>query len=427
MVRNQISSLNMNTKFKRTPIGDLPVDWEVMHLAEVADIYGGGTPDTANPEFWDGEVHWATPTDITALKSNFISSTKNKITEEGLKNSSAKLLPANSILMTSRATVGYCAINTVPMATNQGFANFVSGDKINNKYLLYLLISKRKDIERLGAGSTFLEVSKSSLKKVLIQVPDKKEQQSIAEILESVDTAIEKSSAVIEKTKQLKNGLMQQLLTRGIGHKEFKKTPIGEIPKGWELKKLGQLCLGKPEYGANVSALEYQKNLPRYIRITDIRDDGNLIQGDPKSIKKEDAIPYMLNEGDFLFARSGATVGKTYLYRKSNGECAFAGYMIRFRLDKSQLLPEYLFQLTHSDYYYQWVKGMLRAGAQPNVNATEYSELNIAVPPTNEQEQILGVLSAYDKMFQNEEDNAEKYSLLKMTLMQLLLTGKIRV
>jgi type I restriction enzyme S subunit len=169
------------------------------------------------------------------------------------------------------------------------------------------------------------------------------------------------------------------------------------------------------------------KSLPRYIRITDITEDGELLTSTWQSIKREFAEPYILKEGDFLFARSGATVGKTYWYRNRDGECAFAGYMIRFKPNPMQLLPDFLFQYTHSNFYYNWVKGMLRAGAQPNINAQEYSNMPLPRPLINEQKQIADILSSIDNELQKEANHKKRLELLKKGLMQVLLTGKIRV
>lgn len=200
-------------EFKNTPIGKIPKEWKVMQLEEVSDIYGGGTPDRTNIKYWDGNISWATPTDITSLKTNHINTTKERISEEGLKNSSATLIQEGGVLMTSRATIGYCAINTVPMTTNQGFANFVCHKEMNNQFLVYLLTAIRTKIERLGAGSTFMEVSKSALKKLLIQVPSIPEQEEIVRIISSLDESIEKENIYHQSVLQLKSTLMQLLLT----------------------------------------------------------------------------------------------------------------------------------------------------------------------------------------------------------------------
>ena len=112
--------------YKKTKIGWLPEDWEVKSISEIGRIYSGGTPDTNNPKFWHGDIYWCIPTDITALNGRrYLAKTKSKITEEGLRNSSAFLLPANSVIVCTRATIGEAAINSIPMATNQGFKSIV--------------------------------------------------------------------------------------------------------------------------------------------------------------------------------------------------------------------------------------------------------------------------------------------------------------
>ncbi len=206
---------------------------------------------------------------------------------------------------------------------------------------------------------------------------------------------------------------------------KFKDTPIGKIPVDWEANRLGELCIGKAEYGANAPAVERDNNLPRYVRITDINDNGRLLTSTWQSIDRKVAEPYILRKGDFLFARSGATVGKTYLYRTADGECAFAGYLIRFRPDPSKLLPDLLFHFTHSNAYYQWVKGMLRAGAQPNINGKEYSDLILPLPPLPEQKKIAEILTTVDDAIEETDRIIEKTKELKKGLMQKLLTRGI--
>jgi len=206
----------------------------------------------------------------------------------------------------------------------------------------------------------------------------------------------------------------------------YKESTIGPIPKEWEVKHLGECCKGKLQYGANASSIDYDPSLPRYIRITDITEDGNLLQSDRKSIPIEKANGTLLNEGDFLFARTGATVGKTYLHCLSAEVHAFAGYLIRFVPDRKILLSEYLKFFTETQRYWNWVKNTTRAGAQPNINGQEYSSLKIPCPPIHEQKSIVSVLSLW-------QDNTNKLRQLilakrkfKRALMQQLLTGNRR-
>lgn len=202
----------------------------------------------------------------------------------------------------------------------------------------------------------------------------------------------------------------------------FKKTKIGLVPRDWAIKALGDLCNGKPEYGANSPALDFNPNYPRYIRITDIRENGTLSKVNIKSISPEDGEKYVLEEGDILFARSGATVGKTYLYNPKDGYAAYAGYLIRFKPKKQELLPFYLKHFTHSSYYFNWVKNMLRAGAQPNINAKEYASLLIPLPSVKEQQKIVMILNSMNEIIEKTEAIIEQTEKIKEGIMQQIFT-----
>ena len=190
-------------------------EWEEKRLAELADIRSGGTPSTTQPQFWDGGVMWCTPTDITALNgSKYLSNTSRTISAEGLRVSSAEIIPTHSIVMTSRATIGECAINTVPMTTNQGFKNFVPFDSVDAEFLYYLLTTQRAGFIGLCSGSTFLEIGKTQLSGYQVQVPKTKpEQTAIATILSDMDTELAALDTRLAKARQIKQGMMQELLT----------------------------------------------------------------------------------------------------------------------------------------------------------------------------------------------------------------------
>lgn len=205
----------------------VPEGWVQGELAEFCDVVGGGTPDRNNPDFWGGDIPWVSPTEITGNTSKYISQTKEKITEIGLEKSSAKLHPAGTLLMTSRASIGFVAINTVPMATNQGFQSLRCKKKVLVDFLYQYIIWSRPQLERLAAGSTFAEISSANVKRMTVCFPSVEQQQKIATILSSVDNVIEKTRTQIDKLKDLKTGMMQELLTKGIGHTEFKDSDLG--------------------------------------------------------------------------------------------------------------------------------------------------------------------------------------------------------
>ena len=190
-------------------------EWGIKRLDEVAEIRSGGTPSTTQPHLWDGDVPWCTPTDITALNgSKYLRQTARTITAQGLKQSSAELIPANSVVMTSRATIGECAINAVPVATNQGFKNFVPFPGSNGEFLYYLLQVKKQDFISLCGGSTFLEIGKTQLGTFEVCLPNARaEQTAIAAILADMDTELAALEAKLTKARQIKQGMMAALLT----------------------------------------------------------------------------------------------------------------------------------------------------------------------------------------------------------------------
>ncbi len=191
----------------------MPEGWVEYTLEQLGQVVGGGTPASDICEYWGGSVMWATPTEITNLTSRYIDKTLRTITEEGLQRSSAKLHPTGTILLTSRASIGYLAINLVPMATNQGFQSIRPNEKLDVEYGYQLLLQNRSNLERLSAGSTFLEISSKEINKFKLPIPPLPEQKKIASILTSVDEAIEATRKQIEKLQDLKKSLMQDLLT----------------------------------------------------------------------------------------------------------------------------------------------------------------------------------------------------------------------
>lgn len=199
---------------RQTELGCVPEDWEVVELEKVAEIKSGGTPSTNRSEFWNGHILWCTPTDITSLSGKYLSDTNRKITEMGLNNSAAELLPIGSVLMTSRATIGECAIVKRPMTTNQGFKNFICNRTVNNEFLYYLLSSQKDKFIELCNGSTFLEISTTQVRKFKITIPKSTtEQTAIAQLLSDMDAEIELLECRLKKTQALKQGMMQTLLT----------------------------------------------------------------------------------------------------------------------------------------------------------------------------------------------------------------------
>lgn len=188
-------------------------EWKVKKIGECAEILQGGTPNTFNSIYWNGDIIWVTPSDISKLKQLFIDSSEKTISIEGLNNSSAKLLPKGTILLCTRATIGYLAIADKPMATNQGFKNLVCNSSVDNIFMAYLLSTKRQEMEANAIGSTFLEISKTVLSNMEVCIPSINEQQAIAQILTDMDDEISALQKKLDKVRRIKQGMMAELLT----------------------------------------------------------------------------------------------------------------------------------------------------------------------------------------------------------------------
>lgn len=194
------------------------------------------------------------------------------------------------------------------------------------------------------------------------------------------------------------------------------------LPSKWSQRSLRSVCLSDGEYGANVPKRQFDPVLPRYIRITDISSEGTLLNDEPASISEENAADYLLNDGDILLARSGATVGKSYMHVSTNERCAFAGYLIRFRPNRTEVVPEYLRQFFQSSKYWLWVRDTQRALAQPNINATEYGSLPVPVPPLPEQRKIAAILSSVDDTIEKTKSVIDQLGIVQKGLIDELLT-----
>ena len=199
------------------------------------------------------------------------------------------------------------------------------------------------------------------------------------------------------------------------------------IPEDWEVQTLGDGCLKKGEYGINAAAVKCSEVLPTYLRITDIDDNGNYSAIKKASVDDENSNSFVLRIGDIVFARTGATVGKTYLYNERDGKLVFAGFLIRFRPNEKQLLVQHLKYFTDTKIYWDWVKTISMRSGQPGINAAEYGSLKIPLPPLPEQRAIAQLLSTWDTAINKSNQLIAQKQLHKKWLMQNLLTGRLRL
>lgn len=243
--------------FKKTEVGMIPEDWEIKQINEIGEVVGGGTPKTKIEEYWLGDISWITPKDLSGYSQRFIYNGKRTITQLGLKNSSAKLLPKGTVLFSSRAPIGYVAIAGKDMTTNQGFKSIICNDNVvYNLFLYYLMKQKKTDIEMIAGGSTFKEVSGKMVKEFRILLPPLSEQKAIANILSTLDEKIEVNNQINKNLEEMAQAIFDNIFPNiAVGD-----TTIGEYitPKrGKSLLSKNAICGEVPVIAGGLSPSVY--------------------------------------------------------------------------------------------------------------------------------------------------------------------------
>ena len=392
----------------------LPEGWRRVKLGEIAEILTGATPLRERMEYWNnGTIPWLTNEEVEEDKINYIRDTKEKITEVALKRTNVKLIPEDSVILSLTASVGKVAINKVKLTTNQQFNAFiVSKQRAFPLFVGYYLLFSKENIKMLAGLTTFDFIGRTTISNFQILLPPLPEQRKIAEILETVDNAIEKTAKIIEKYKRIKQGLMQDLLTRGIDENgqirseethRFKDSPLGRIPEEWEVVELG--CVGDIIYGEGLRQELYEPDGDTLVFGT-----GGIIgraklfldRGPALVIPRKGSITsvfYIQEDQKFW------VIDTAFYLKPKNGYCKF----IYFTLCNMNL--ELLNEAT----------------GVPSLSRENIKSIQIPLLPLPEQHRIASILSQIDEAIEKEQKYKEKLERIKQGLMEDLLTGKVRV
>ncbi|HIF9446715.1 TPA: restriction endonuclease subunit S [Photobacterium damselae] len=268
-----------------------------------------------------------------------------------------------------------------------------------------------------------------------ILLPPYDEQEEIASFLDSktreLDRLIELKRTFVSKLKQQRISTISNVITQGIQPgvptKESNTALLGDIPVHWSTRRLKYLSSEPMKYGANEAAELTERDLPRYIRITDVKSDGTLHEHTFRSLDESIAMPYLLQEGDILLARSGATVGKSFLYKKEWGEAAYAGYLIRFRTEPSLISYGFLYHFLNSKQYWNNINSTLIQATIQNFSAEKYANIDVPLPPLQEQKEIEDYLAVellkIDNMVEKTNIAIEKLKEYRASLVTSAVTG----
>ncbi|MCA0235377.1 MAG: restriction endonuclease subunit S [Bacteroidetes bacterium] len=320
------------------------------------------------------------------------------------------------------------------------YVNIVPKENINSKYYYYyfLLQDFNKYLFSQGTGirTTLTRGQFGALKIVL---PNYEEQIAIARFLDyklsKINRFIRKKKQLIQLLNEQKAAIINQAVTKGLDPNAPMKDSgvewLGEIPEHWEVRRLKFLIRGKLKYGANEPGGNFILDAPRYIRITDFDNNGNLKSNTICSLEFTLAEPYLLKEGDILFARSGGTVGKTFQFKNYNGQACYAGYLIKAEPNLDKILSDYLFIYTNSGVYNQWKNFIFNKATIENIGADKYANLPVIVPKPSEQLQIVAHIETETALLTTTISKIEKEIALveeyKTALIAEAVTGKIDV
>ncbi|MDO9139624.1 MAG: restriction endonuclease subunit S [Methylobacter sp.] len=312
---------------------------------------------------------------------------------------------------------------------------------IKPEFLKYYLLSS--DFIDVVDGSTYgskmPRANWDFIENLSVLLPHLDEQIKIADFLDhkttQIDRLIEKKKALIEKLNEKRIALITQAVTKGLNPDTPTKPSgvewLGEVPEHWQVRRLKLLAVEPLKYGANEAAEFTDRDLPRYIRITDVREDGTLHDETFRSLPEDTAEPYLLDEGDILLARSGATVGKSFQYEKSWGIAAYAGYLIRFRADSGLINSTYAYFFFKTASYWANINSTLIQSTIQNFSAEKYSNIVMPLPPMDEQHTIVDFVivekSKIDRMEQKVREAITKLEEYRTALITAAVTGKIDV
>lgn len=221
------------------------MEWKEVTLSELGTIVGGATPSTKITSFYDGNIPWLTPKDLSVNDNKYIFRGERNITEEGFKSCSCKMLPKGSILFSSRAPIGYVAIAANDMCTNQGFKSVIPNEETDSEFLYYLLKYNKNNIASQGSGTTFAEVSGKTMKEIEVVVPkEKDDQRRIASILSSLDRKIELNNKINADLEEMAQAIFKNWFVDFEPFKDgkFVDSELGMIPEGWKVGSLGDFC-----------------------------------------------------------------------------------------------------------------------------------------------------------------------------------------
>lgn len=381
-------------------------------LSDVADIIGGGTPDTKKQEFWNGNIPWITPKDLSSYNYRYISNGERNITKKGLENSSARILPQGSILLTSRAPIGYIAIAQNELCTNQGFKSLILKENNCPLFFYYLLKNNIKYIINMSSGSTFPEISGSQVKNLEFNIPDLTTQEKIARVLSSLDDKIELNNKINQNLEQQAQAIFNTYIAKYSSTKYKVKDVILTANTGADAIQKAPI-------------VDYDTGI-RCVRVGDLSNNRNFWQWGFTKVTNDVFEQYQLKRDDIIVTRT-ATLGLNRLITE-NLNAVYNNGLIRITVDNNKIFPLLLYQHFQTKDFFNYISRIeSETSVRPNMKINYLLDYEFSYLKLTEQNELVKILTPLLQTVEINNVENEKLTQLRDTLLPKLMSGEIDV
>ena len=404
----EIKKINLSLEFKYYKIND------------IGEVVSGGTPSTSKNEYWYGDIGWITPKDLSSYDDIYISRGERNISSEGLNNSSAKLVPKNTVLMTSRAPIGYIAIANNELSTNQGFKSLICNEKIcHYKYFYYWLKLNIKYIINNSNGSTFKEISGGTFKNLELSLPSLNEQKAISSVLWTID---EKISVLKRINKNLEEQLETLYNSFFVYYDDFLKEDleeceIGLIPKEWSLLSLGDVTT---KINEKVGSNDY--------KVFSAVNTGNLILSEEyfdKQVYSKSIEKYIVvKQKEFAYNPARINIGSIGRNDFGFDGCVSPVY-VAFKVEEGY--ENFMNMYIKSNRFNQWVITLSSGSVRQTLNYNDFSIIKIAYPPKELINKFNTIYDSYYEVINYNKSVINNLEKIRDLLLPKLMSGEIDV
>ena len=396
-------------------------EWKEYKLHEIGRIVGGATPPTKDSANYDGEISWITPKDLSNFTGRYIQKGERTITQKGFESSSCQILPKGSILFSSRAPIGYIAIAANELCTNQGFKSIIPDNNlVNNLFLYYLLKYNKEEIEGLGSGTTFKEVSAKVMQNFDIKIPCIQTQKKIADILSSLDNKIELNKRINDNLEQQAQALFKSWF---VNFEPFKKgkfidSELGMIPEGWQVEELGNIT----------NSITEKVGKRTDVKVLSPVNTGDLLLSEEyftKQVYSKTLAKYiMVAPNDFAYNPARINIGSIGMNTFDFSGCVSPVYVV-FRCEKEYHHFFNIFKATKN--FKEEVNTRAIGGVRQTLSYKDFSLIKIVYPPKEAVEQFNKIYSHIMTLIKKNVLENKRLHQTRDTLLPKLMSGELKI